>query len=272
MAERERFSEEPTQQEIVRWAIAALVCGGLAVFSANVGRFVPTAMINGFHATHHQAASMDQLRTLVVDLRQANGTMAAEYRALMNRFNLLDDDSGEVIRRLAAVENSLPLLIESLPLSTDIDRSLLTASIASAGGEVYAVEGGEIVIRQSPLFDGLVDEATVEQPMPPALAPVEPVGINDSRQPMADLSLIGIAIGPEVDEAGLAGAYDEIVTAAGPLLLGTAPLLGEAGDGTNRILIGPLPDSGSADVLCDRLDRIGIACEPADYQGRAWPL
>lgn len=273
MAEQERFSEEPTQPEIVRWAIAALVCGAVAVLSANVGRFVPTSVINGFQATYHDAASMDQLRTLVTDLRQINGTMATEYRSLINRFNLLDDDSGEMIRRLAAVENSLPLLIESLPVATDIDRSLLTASIAEAGGEVYTVEGGEIVIRTSPLFDDMAEAAPTDQPMPPPLDEMpEAVAIN-GQQPMANLSLIGIAVGPDVDDEQLVSAYDEIVNAAGPLLLGTAPLLSESGEnGRSRILLGPLPDTGSAELLCGRLARVAIECEPTDYDGRVWPL
>lgn len=269
MAERESFSEEPSQIEIVRWAIAALVCGGLAVFGANVGRFVPSQVINLVHTTHHQGASMDQLRAQVANLRQLNGTMAADYRSLMNRFNLLDDDSGEVIRRLAAVENSLPLLIESLPVSTDIDRSLLTASIAEAGGEVYVVEGGEMVIRHSPLFDGLVGEALPDQPLPPVL---EPIAI-DERRALAETSLLGIAVGPDIEEDRLAAIYDEIVDAAGPLLLGTVPLLGRAEDGArSRIVLGPLPDGGSVEMLCDRLYRIGIACERANYVGQAWPL
>src|SRR5690606_32980642 len=131
-------------------------------------------------------------RTQLAELEQDRNRIMSDYRTLLSRFNLLDDDGNEIVRRLAAVEMSLPLLIESLPLNSDIDRSLLTASITETAGEVYEVDGGRMVVRYSPLFDGLAAEIPVDQPMPPSLDILAPVAL---AAPAVNTILQGIAVG-----------------------------------------------------------------------------
>src|SRR5690606_464700 len=134
---------------------------------------VPVHVVSGLHATRLDGGNTNQLRAQVAEMRAENARMASEYRALLARLNMLDDDSGEVIRRLAAVERSMPLLIESLPLDSDIDRSLLTASIAATSPEVYEADGGIIVVRRSALFEDLDAHAAPDQPMPPVPGRIE---------------------------------------------------------------------------------------------------
>ncbi|WP_147275998.1 hypothetical protein [Pelagibacterium lacus] len=165
MATDNLTSDDLHRSGITRWGIMALACAGLAILSANVANLIPAHVIGALHATRVQSGSFNQMRGAVSDLHADSRRLASEYRALQARFNLLDTDRNETIRRLAAVENSLPLLIESLPLQSDIDRSLLTASIAASAPEVYEAQGGTIVVRRSPMFDDVM-----EQPMPPALA------------------------------------------------------------------------------------------------------
>lgn len=265
LSKLKRFSDIPGFPEISHWAIAALGCGAFAVLSANIAGLIAPDALSALHATRAQAVSHAQLRAQVLDLRQDNARLASEYRTLQTRFNLLDDGSSETIRRLGAVERSLPLLIESLPLGSDIDRSVLTASIVEAGGEVYEVEGGTMVVRQSPLFGA----AIADQPMPPVV-----IEADVPRAPAANaIGLQGIAVGPYVPFDETPEAYRTITAAAGPLLLGTRPLAIDTGTGLEtRVVLGPLPDAASADALCARLSRLDLACEPAEYEGLPLPL
>lgn len=239
------------------WGVAALACAGLAVFSANVAGFVPAPLLNSLHAPRTDATSLNQLRTLAMDMRQDMSVISSQYRALINRFNLLDDDSSATLRRLAAVEKSMPLLIESLPHGTDIDRSLLTASIPEDAGELVEVEGGTMMVRRTPLFSEPGSALAPAQPLPLEIAPVRAETPGTS----------GIAIGAPMAESAIASYHETVSEAAGMLLLGTVPLVNDGGTGFGRLMLGPLPDTASAEMLCMRLVRLDIACEPAPYSG-----
>lgn len=266
-----RISNQTRHRDIAGWGIAAVICGALAVLSVNVGGYIPDHLLTGLQTTRLQGGNFNQIRAQVSEMRGEAVRTASDYRAMSNRLNLLDDDSGEVVRRLAAVERSLPLLIESLPLHSDIDRSLLTASIAAAAGEVYEIDGGTIIVRQSPLFENR-DAFTADQPIPP-VAIVPPMGEGlDVPERTGALDMQGIAIGPAIQPEGARDHWNTLMIHAGPLLLGTVPLLGEGeGAGQTRIVTGPLPDFASAETLCGRLGRMGIACDPVPYEGSPWP-
>lgn len=253
--------------EISHWGIAALVCGAVAVVAANLSALLPAHALGGLHAPYREGGSFNQMRAQLAELEQDRNRIMSDYRTLLSRFNLLDDDGNEIIRRLAAVEMSLPLLIESLPLNSDIDRSLLTASITATAGEVYEVDGGGMVVRYSPLFDDLAAKPPTDQPMPPTLPRdiVAPV----TTAPSVDIGLQGIAVGAVMPSAQAIAAWSDIESAAGLLLLGTAPLLASAeGAEETRIVLGPLPDLASAQALCLRMERLEVPCDPAPYEGR----
>lgn len=269
MQKPKRFFLPAERVEIAHWGIAALTCGALAVLAANLSFLVPSQSLSALHVPYRESGGFNQMRAQLAELEQDRNRIVGDYRALLARFNLLDDDGDEVIRRLAAVEMSLPLLIESLPLESDIDRSLLTASITEIAQEVYEVEGGTMVVRYSPLFDGVAAEPG-EQPLPPPLPEAGPT-VSDTAAP--DLSLQGIAVGEPVGREELVTSYDDITAAAGTLLLGTSPLFASAEDGDRaRIVLGPLPDLASAEAMCGRLTRLEFACDPAPYEGTPWPL
>lgn len=271
MQKPKRFFLPVERVEISHWGIAALVCGAVAVVAANLSAMLPAHALGGLHAPYREGGSFNQMRAQLAELEQDRNRIMSDYRSLQARFNLLDDDGNEVIRRLAAVEMSLPLLIESLPLDSDIDRSLLTASITETAGEVYEVDGGRMIVRYSPLFDGLDAEPPVDQPMPPAL-PREIVA-PFATAPSVDTSLQGIAIGDALPLDQASGAYSGIAAAAGTLLLGTAPLITPTENGEEaRIVLGPLPDLASAQALCVRIERLDFSCAPAPYEGQPLPL
>lgn len=256
--------------DVAGWGVAALVSGAFAIFSANAAGFIPDSVLSGLHVTRLQGGSFNQVRMQVSEVQSDATRITRDYRTLLARFNLLDDDRGEMVRRLAAVERSLPLLIESLPFDSDIDRSLLTSSIAAASPEVYESDGVTISVRHSPLFDDFVAPAQ-DQPLPP-VAIQAPVEAAPPPVVISALDMQGIAIGPALATADAPALWDEITGQVGPLLLGTVPLLGESGNpGQTRIIVGPLPDLAAAETLCTRLLRVGISCDPAPYEGLAWP-
>lgn len=270
MQRPKRFSLPTERVEIVHWGIAALACGAIAILAANLSSLVPAQALASLHVPYREGGGFNQMRAQLVELEQDRNRIMSDYRALVARFNLLDDDSGEVIRRLAAVEMSLPLLIESLPLESDIDRSLLTAAITETAGEVYDIDGGTMVVRYSPLFDDLAVQPA-EQPLPPPLVEEFAPETSDSRT--LDLGLQGIAVGGPVRREDIETVYSDLAAAAGTLLLGTSPrIAGEETEDLARIVLGPLPGLASAEAMCDRLARLEFACNPAPYEGRPWPL
>lgn len=241
--------------DVTLWGIAALVCSALAVFAANVSALIPDNVVAGLHATRLDGGNGNQLRAHIIEMRAENVRLTREYRALLARLNLLDDDSGEMIRRLAAVERSMPLLIESLPLDSDIDRSLLTASIAATSPEIYEADGGIIIVRQSALFQD-IDQGTLDQPIPPL-----PGGTG-----------YGVALGGDTPRESAALRRAQILSQTGPLLGGLTFILGEAGERASaRLIAGPFARYEDASIMCEPLDVMGIDCQPVPFEGEAWP-
>lgn len=271
MHKPKRFSLPADHADVAPWGIAALVCGALAVAAVNLSALLPANALNGLHTPYREGANYYQMRSQLAELAENRNRLMGEYRALLARFNLLDDDSGETIRRLAAVEKSLPLLIETLPLSSDIDRTLLTASISEAAEEVYEFADGTMIVRYSPLFDDAAPQPVADQPMPPPLAPQAPP--VPATTPAVDVTLQGVAVGPGVSLAETPALYAEISQAAGMLLLGTSPLAAASpASDQSRIVLGPLPDLASAQALCARIERLELSCDPAPYSGAPLPL
>jgi len=260
-----RFFLPAERTDISCWGIAALACGAVAVLAANLSFLLPAQTLGGLHTPYRENGSFSHIRTQLAELEQDRNRIAGDYRRLVTRFNMLHDDSNEAIRRLAAVEMSLPLLIEALPLESDIDRSLLTASITETAGEIYELAGGAMVVRYSALFDDALP--LPRQPLPPPLAP------EIVAEPEPETQLLGIAVGDPVRRETAQTAYTAVRAIAGSLLLDTAPLLADSEQTElTRIVFGPFPGPSSAQALCSRLIRLDLPCEITPYRGRPLPL
>ncbi|MCD7061040.1 hypothetical protein [Pelagibacterium xiamenense] len=274
-----RISNQIRQLDVAGWGIAALLSGALAVLGANLSAFMPPNLLAGLHATRIQGGSFNQLRAQLAEVAEETTEINREYRSLLTRFDLLDDSSGDAVRRLAAVENSLPLLIEALPLDSDIDRALLTASITEAGGETTSVDGGEVHVQRTELFpdaDSQAEDeaAPVEQPMPPVLAETQPAHVEADQIPAGIAGELpsGIAIGEPQPRDAIAAAWEDILRDVGALVLGLEPRVLPAGEGSEvQIVAGPLPDLSSAEALCTRIARAGLSCLPAGFEGTPLP-
>lgn len=252
-----KASEQFRQSDVTLWGIVALVCGALAVFGANVSALLPQRIVAALHQPRLSGPTLEALRLQVADLRDESRKLRNDNDQLLSRFSIGEQAATETRRRVGALEVTVPKLVEALPDDAAIDRSSLTASIGTTeSGDRFDAEGGSVVVRRTPM-----PGTTPSQPLP---APVD--GIGDPA------SGFGVALGEAVGTEDAADYWDELTAKFGPLLIGMAPRLGDASDGSGTHLIaGPIGDAEEAQALCDRLAKVSIACQPMPYRGTELP-
>ena len=254
-------SEQFRQSDVTFWGLVALIMGGIAVFSANVSAIVPPSLLAGLHKTRLEGASVEQLRRDVAELRSETLRLKTENATLLTRFALQEQSGGEVTRRVGALEISIPKLLEAVPDSAEIDRSILTSSIGDGEAVVFPAEGGSVKVSQQPMPQAL----PASQALPD---PIETASIDETPVVPA----FGVAIGPEIARGDAGLAWNDISTKVGPLLLGLAPRLADqAGRDGQRIVVGPLAEISEARALCSRLENVSISCEPMPFTGIPLP-
>lgn len=252
-----KASEQFRQSDVTTWGIVALVMGGIAVMSANVSAILPQGVLSSLHKTRIEGASVEQLRVQVSELRSQAISLKRDYDVLTARFTLGEEQGGEVLRRVGALEVSLPNLLERRPITAGVDRSTFTSGIGSDQALVYNADGGSVMIRQQPMAE--LPSVGAPQPLP---APLENLAPAPSTLPY------GIAIGPAVAADEAEGTWRDLNVKLGPLLFGMAPVLaGESAGNDQRIIAGPINQLAEATALCTRLERISVACMPVPYTG-----
>ncbi|UJW86001.1 hypothetical protein [Devosia sp. SL43] len=255
-----KASEQFRQSDVTTWGIVALVVGGLAMMGANVSAALPAGILGGLHKTRIEGASLDQLRQQVADLRDETLQLKRENSVLATRFALEEQQGNEVVRRVGALEVSIPTLLEALPDDAAIDRSSLTASIGEGETLSYDADGGSVSIRQQPMAEAL-PPLPGEQALP---APVD----QTTTAAIPNEAAFGIALGPTVSFEQAPESWRDLSMKLGPLLFGLAPLLtDEANTDDKRIVVGPITQLSEATALCARLERISISCMPMPFTG-----
>lgn len=251
-----KASEQFRQSDVTRWGIVALVMAGIAVMGANISALMPQSVLSGLHKTRNHGASIEQLRDQVAQLREETQKLRRENDVLTARFNLGEQQSGEVTRRVGALEVSLPNLIETASDGTRVDRAIVTSAIGGDPSLVYEADGGSVVARQQPMPG--VQSATPSQPLPDTIATVSAPGIGS----------YGVALGPAIEANQAPETWRDLNMKLGPLLFGLAPMLADesSGDGM-RIVAGPISQLAEATTLCGRLERISVACLPVPFTG-----
>lgn len=243
------ISEQFQQSDVRTWGLAALACTGLAVMVANVSSLMPSAALGVLHAPRNEIVSMAQLRQQVAELRTETIQLRRQNETLNARFSLQEQTGGDVLRRVGALEVSLPNMMENQPSAIKVDRSLTTAAIKSPGTEV-AAEGGTVLVRQSPM----------PQPLPAAPKVA-------SAATGAEVGY-GVAVGPGFGSGQAAGQWRDLEIRLGSLVSGLAPLVGNgAQEGQQRLVLGPFALQSQARDMCLRLEQVNIACAPTSYSG-----
>jgi hypothetical protein len=249
----------------------ALVSGAIAVFSANVSALLPAETLSRLHLTRFEGASIAQMRISVAELDDAVIQLRRQNGQLTSRLTQFEQGGTDSLRRIAALEVSVPRLLESMPVGPSIDSSLPTASIGASDSDLIAVDGGQMRVTQQPLVLGdlpppVLSPSSVltDQPLPPLLQAATP-----SASPLAG-ERYGIAIGPAVPSEDAAATWDDLTVKLGSLLLGLEPLVSTpaGGDGV-RLVVGPTETVEDASLLCDRLEPVGITCEAVPYRGES---
>lgn len=251
-----KASEQFRQSDVTRWGIVALVMAGIAVMGANTSALLPHSILQGLHKTRIAGASIEQLRDQVAQLRTETQKLRRENDVLTARFNLGEQQSGEVTRRVGALEVSLPNLMETASDGTRVDRDIVTSAIGPDPSLVYDADGGSVVVHQQPMPGA--QPAAPSQPLPDTIVTASAPGI----------ATYGVALGPAIEANQAPETWRDLNMKLGPLLFGLAPMLADesSGDG-KRIVAGPISQLAEATTLCGRLERISVACLPVPFTG-----
>lgn len=243
--------------DLTLWGLIALGCWSAAVLLANASGFVPAGVFAALHASRLEGATLAQLRTQVADLRLEADGLRRDAAQLVQRLDLAERARQDVTQRVGALEVTVPGLLERVPESVPIDRSV-TASIVDGKAVSFDAEGGSVRVEQKPLV--VIEPRTAAEDDTPVA-------------PLADGSSVGVAIGFPVPADEAEALWQEMLARVGTLLIGTWPVLTDTADsGRRQIIAGPLRSDSEATRLCSRLDKVGIPCEPAAFAGEALPL
>jgi hypothetical protein len=246
---------------VTLWGIVALVCWGIAVLSANLSALVPANVLGALHASRLEGGTINQLRSQVAGLEQEAQRMRRENNVLLQRFVMAEQASGEVTRRVGALEITVPQLLDRAVSGPQIDQSM-TGSIGAGEVLSFEAEGGSVSVQQKPLV-----------PVQQGLR--ETAGLGEQRPAVstANPDAFGLALGFPIEPEDAEAQWQSLTAKVGTLLIGMAPLLSPVdGSAGRQIVAGPLGSRSEADELCARMDRVGIPCTPASYTGEGLPL
>lgn len=250
-------SEQFRQSDVTFWGIAAISCAGLAVLAANISALMPQSTLMALHLPPTGGVSLTQLRQQVAELRTEAAQLRRQNEILATRFSLQEQSGSEVIRRVGALEVSMPAVLDLPGSNTSIDRSVTTASIGDTVQTLDA-DGGSVVVRQSPMPQPLTDPG-VEQPLPAAIANVAAP---------ANATGYGVSIGPSFAAGQGDAQWLDLEVRLGSLLLDMTPLVTDgAFAGEERLIAGPIGEISAARDLCARIEQINVACSPVAYDG-----
>jgi len=230
------------------------------VLSANLSALVPASVLGALHASRLEGGTINQLRSQVAELEQESQRMRRENNLLLQRFTMAEQASGEVTRRVGALEVTVPQLLDRTVGGPQIDQSM-TGSIGEGEVLSFEAEGGSVSVQQKPLVvpaqQGLREDSSTQAEQPAVV--------------MADA--YGLALGFPVEAEDAEAQWQSLTAKVGTLLIGMAPLLAPVDGSTGQqIVAGPLGSRSEAEELCGRMDRVGIPCVPASYEGKVLPL
>ena len=247
--------------DVTFWGVFALIIWAIAVLGANVSAFIPDGLLGGLHASRLSGANLNQLRGQVTALETETALLRRENSVLLQRFALNEQASGEVTRRVGALEMTVPQMLDALNgRGPGIDPGT-TASTGTSPATSFDVEGGSVSYTTTPM-SALGRQNAPDQPMPDAITQIAP-----------DSSAFGIALGPPIDAEEGEATWQSMNNRVGTLLLGMGPLLANVeGSAGKRLVVGPITTEADARQLCGHMAKVGIACASVPFIGTPLPL
>lgn len=246
--------------DVTFWGLAAIGAWALAVLAANVSAIIPEDILASLHSSRLSGGTVNQVRAEILDLQQEAAQLRRENQLLLQRFDLAERARAEVTQRVGALETSVPRLLERIAEQRVADGSV-TASAVDRADLSFEAEGGSVRVRQRPLVS---TPGVAQGPSPTNSA---------MPLPLAEAGEFGVALGFPVETEEAPGQWQTMLANVGTLLIGLWPMTGPApGADGNVIIAGPITDRVAAEVLCERLDRVGVPCEPVPFAGEPLPL
>lgn len=275
-----RTIEKYQQSDVNFWGFLAIGCVGVAFGMANVSAMMPSSWLAGMHATRSGGGSFAELQNQVTALRMETARLRSDSGRLNTMLTLGDFNAQDVTKRVGALESTIPVLLEQIPLGPNIDSASLTASVNSPPQDVIAAEGGSVAVSMQPLVPAIIDQAvpselpempqqaSVDSNTPAAEAPMWP---TDAGLTSVVSEKFGLAMGKSVNLAEAYIYWTDIHSEVGALLMDMEPILSPASDGTYHLVAGPLNAVADAEGLCAHILRAGLQCLPVPYSGYKLP-
>lgn len=266
-----RTRERYQQADVSRWGFIAIGCVGFAFASANISALLPASWLVGLHDTRFGAGSFAEIQSRVASLQEETTRLRIENRRITVMLTRGDRNRLDVTKRVGALESSIPVLLEQIPLGPDIDSAMTTASVNATPDEVRDVLGGAVAISRQPLT-GVV----LPQEAPSELPLVEARALDAAEAIVPGLTQFtseqyGLAMGGTVSIQEAYIYWTELRSNIGALLLGLEPILSRGSDGNFHVVAGPIAAIAEAEGLCTHIMRTGVQCLPVPYTGYALP-
>lgn len=286
------------------WGVATLVAAGVAVLSTSISAFVPNGIYGALHSSRLEGGTLNQLRAQVEQLNISQRQLLSSTNQLRSQFSLSERNRVMVSQRVGALEVSIPQLLEVIPVGAEIDPFSITASIDGNDSETFETEGGSVTLSRTPLFEGAIPDdqfvnGNQSQILPESLNTEETKTDESETQdsamevgPASSLQLLptpgtlepeksseavailsqttyGIALGKAVGQEDADAMWSDISSKVGTLLIGLDPAISDPLQNNSfRIVVGPITNYSEAEMLCRRINAVGIECLPVQYESQ----
>jgi hypothetical protein len=266
--------EKYRQSDVNFWGVIAIACVGVAFAASNLSAMLPNQWLSGLHSTRQGGGSFSELQSQVASLREESTRLRTEGGRISTILKLGDSQQKDATKRIGALENSIPILLEQIPLGPNIDSATVTGSVNDQTSPVRQVQGGAVAVTTSPL-----DGGEVKQKVPAKISAVaSPVMLADTAETATSAGLrplttefFGLAMGDSVDLQDAYLYWREIHNNVGALLLGLDPVLSDNQNGEFHLVAGPVNTVADAESLCALILRNGLQCLPVPYSGYELP-
>ena len=128
-----RARDQFRQQDVTFWGIVALSCGALGLLSANISALLPDSAFAALHATRLGGASASEVHSALDALIDRQARLETAGNQLSARLDGDERTAGSVVRRVSALEDSVPKLTEALNMrqTVPIDPAIVTGAIGT---------------------------------------------------------------------------------------------------------------------------------------------